>query len=385
LRTDRGAAAALSNPAPRPGRRLTVIQLLPALAGGGVERGTLEIADALVAAGHRSLVVSAGGRLVEPLTRGGSTHVALDIGRKSLATLRHVANLRALFARERPDIVHARSRLPAWLAWLALRTLPAPRPHFVTSVHGLNSPGWYSGVLTRGERVICVSGTVRDHVLAHWPDCAPRLRLVEHGIDPAHFPRLPAAADAAAEAAAGTAALPSRRLHLLLPGRGTRLKGHAAAIELLGGLVRAGTDADLRLLGAREPGRERYLDELLRQAATLGVAERVAIDPPTGAIAAAYRDSDLVLQLSRQPESFGRTVLEALSVGTPVVGWDLGGVGELLARHFPEGRVPAFSSDALLATTLRLLAGGSRPGPLQARTLAAMQGETLEVYESVAG
>ncbi len=376
-------------------RRLTVIQLLPALAGGGVERGTLETADALVAAGHRSIVVSAGGRLVAPLEHGGSTHVTLDIGRKSLATLRHVGSLRALFARERPDIVHARSRLPAWLAWLALRSLPRPGPHFITSVHGLNSPGHYSRILTRGERVICVSDTVRRHVLAHWPDAEPRLRLVENGIDPAQFPRL-----AVVGSVPGAGAMPDtgiapavapkttagkRHVRLLLPGRGTRLKGHAAAVTLLGDLVGAGVDAELRLLGAREPGREDYLAELERQADALGVHDRLYIERPVTAIAEAYRDSDLVLQLSNKHESFGRTVLEALSVGTPVIGWDQGGVGELLARHFPAGRVSPFNPAALLDTTLRLLSEGTRPGPLRARTLADAQRGTLEVYESVAG
>jgi glycosyltransferase involved in cell wall biosynthesis len=360
-------------------RRLTVMQLLPALAGGGVERSTVEIADALVAAGHRSLVVSAGGRLVADLERGGSTHVTLDIGRKSLATLRHVRTLRALFARERPDIVHARSRLPAWIAWLALRGMRAPRPHFVTSVHGLNSPGWYSGILTRGEQVICVSGTVRDHVLRHWPAAAPRLRVVENGLDPAQFPRRAPRIRADGE-----------RLRLLLPGRGTRLKGHAAAIELLAALQRAGLDTELRLLGAREPGREAYLAELEAHVAELGVADRLCIEPPIAGIAEAYAEADLVLQLSTQPESFGRTVLEALSVGVPVVGWDLGGVGELLGRHFPAGRVPPFDATALAATTIGLLeaglqGGGERPAPLAARSLAQMQQETLEVYESVAG
>lgn len=359
-------------------RPLTVMQLLPALAGGGVERSTLEIADALVAAGHRSIVVSAGGRLVAPLEAGGSTHLTLDIGRKSLATLRHVRGLRALIARERPDIVHARSRLPAWIAWLALRGLRDARPHFVTSVHGLNSPGWYSRVLTRGERVVCVSATVRDHVLAHWPDAAPRLQVIENGIDLAAFPRDD-------QERAVESRDPPRAVRLLLPGRGTRLKGHAAAIELLAALRARGLDARLRLLGAREPGRERYLDELAAQATALGVGDRVSIEPPTAAIAAAYREADLVLQLSRQPESFGRTVLEALASGTPVVGWALGGVGELLARHFPAGAVPPFDAGALRDTTLGILAAGTRPAPLQARSLAQMQRETLEVYESLAG
>jgi glycosyltransferase involved in cell wall biosynthesis len=356
-------------------RPLTVVQLLPALAGGGVERSTLEIAEALVAAGHRSLVVSAGGRLAAPLEAGGSRHVTLDIGRKSLATLRHVRTLRALFARERPDIVHARSRLPAWLAWLALRGLPADaRPRFVTSVHGLNSPGWYSSILTRGDRVVCVSRTVHDHVLRHWPRTEPaRLRIIENGIDLAQFPRR-----------ADVSRAPGP-LRLLLPGRGTRLKGHAEAIALLADLRAQGLDAVLLLLGARVPGRERYLDELMREATARGVAGFVQIEPPTDAIAAAYREADLVLQLSTQPESFGRTVLEALASGTPVCGWAHGGVGELLARHFPAGAVPAFDAAALRTTTLGLLATEVAPAPLQARTLADMQRDTLEVYASLAG
>src|SRR5688572_3583243 len=131
-----------------PGAR-TIVQLLPALESGGVERSTLEIADALVRAGHRAIVVSAGGRLVPQLTALGAEHVRLDIGRKSLATLRHVPALRQLFERERVDIVHARSRLPAWIGWRALRGMglqgmEAPRPRFVTTMHGLHSPSWYS-------------------------------------------------------------------------------------------------------------------------------------------------------------------------------------------------------------------------------------------------
>ena len=230
-------------------RRLTVVQLLPALSSGGVERSTLEIGAALAAAGHRSVVVSAGGRLVAPLEAAGSEHITLDIGRKSPASLRHVVSLRRLFARLDADIVHARSRLPAWLGWHALGTrAPGLRPHFVTTVHGLNSPGRYSGIMARGERVICVSESVRAYVLKHWPATLPaRLQVIERGIDPAQYPRQPR-----------HDAVDGRRL-LLMPGRGTRLKGHASAIELLAGVRAAGIDAWLWLPGAREPGREAYL------------------------------------------------------------------------------------------------------------------------------
>lgn len=363
-------------------RRLRVVQLLPALNAGGVERSTLEIAQALVAAGHEALVVSAGGRLVPALEAAGAEHVAIDIGRKSLLTLRHARTLRRLFAERAPDIVHARSRLPAWLGWRAIQGLPAARrPRFVTTVHGLNSPSRYSAVMTRGERVICVSETVRAYVLAHYPGTDPqRLRVIPRGIDPAAFPRQPAP-DRAARAAVAAAhpALGGEGPLLLLPGRGTRLKGHGDGIALLRALRDGGLDARLWMPGARESGRERYVAELEADAAAAGVAGALALTAPTDAIAGAYAAADLVLQLSRKPEAFGRTVLEALSVGRPVLGWAHGGVGDLLRERLPEGAVPPFDADALAARARALLA---RPPAIATMpdTLAAMQAATLAVY-----
>ncbi|MCW4454532.1 glycosyltransferase [Flavobacterium sp. MXW15] len=367
-------------------RRLTVVQLLPALHSGGVERSTLEIAAALVAAGHRAIVVSAGGRLLEPLLASGAEHLTLDIGRKSLLTLRHVGALRRLFAETGADIVHARSRLPAWLGWHALCGLPAARrPRWVTTVHGLNSPGRYSAVMAGGERVICVSRTVRDYVLRHYPGTDPaRLRVIPRGVDVAQFPRAPRP-DRQARAAVVREypALAGDGPLLLLPGRGTRLKGHAHALRLLAALHAAGVPARLWMPGAREPGREDYLAGLERQAAELGVAGSLLMSAPTARIAQAYAASDLVLQLSEKPEAFGRTVLEALSVGRPVLGWDQGGVGELLAQLQPSGAVAPFDPRALYERAQQLLA---EPPPLPARlpfTLQAMQRDTLKVYDEL--
>ena len=367
-------------------RRLTVVQLLPALESGGVERSTLEIAAALVRAGHRAVVVSAGGRLLPGLQAAGAEHVSLDIGRKSPATLRHVGALRRLFADTGADIVHARSRLPAWLGWRALRGLPEPeRPRFVTTVHGLNSPGWYSGIMTRGERVVCVSETVRDYVLAHYPRTDPRkLAVIPRGIDPAQFPRAPSPdPQARARIAAEHPELGGDGPLLLLPGRGTRLKGHADALRLLAALRAAGGDARLWLPGAREAGREAYIAELEAEAARLGIAGAVAFTAPTSRIAEAYAASDLVLQLSRKPEAFGRTVIEALSVGRPVLGWAHGGVGELLAQWQPQGAVAPFDETALITTSRALLAHPPPPLATMPHTLRAMQDATLDLYQSL--
>jgi glycosyltransferase involved in cell wall biosynthesis len=369
-------------------RRLTVVQLLPALHSGGVERSTREIASALVAAGHRAIVVSAGGRLVEPLLASGAEHLTLDIGRKSLWTLRHVRALRDLFAQTGVDIVHARSRLPAWLGLYAVRALPAEhRPHWVTTVHGLNSPGRYSAVMTSGERVICVSNTVREFVQRHYPAVpAERLQVIPRGVDIAQFPRVGRQDRRARLAvAAQHPALAGEAPLLLLPGRGTRLKGHTHALTLLAGLHASGVPARLWMPGTAEPGRERYVAELQAQARTLGVGEAVLMTAPTSRIAEAYAASDLVLQLSDKPEAFGRTVVEAISVGRPVLGWNHGGVGELLTQLQPSGAVPLGDAPALLARARQLLA---QPPALPTRipfTLQAMQRDTLQLYTTLAG
>ena len=368
-------------------RPLTVVQLLPALESGGVERSTLEIASALVRAGHRAIVVSAGGRLLPSLEAIGATHVALDIGRKSLLSLRHVATLRRLFERERADIVHARSRVPAWLARFALRGGAGDRAHFVTTVHGLNSPSPYSAVMACGERVVCVSETVRTHVLQHYPRVDPaRLRVIPRGIDPAAFPRAPLPdAAARAEAAARHPQLGGNGPLLLLPGRGTRLKGHADALALLARLRADGSDARLWMPGALDPSRARYVAELEATARTLGIADAVAVTAPIAAMPLAYAASDLVLQLSRKPEAFGRTVLEAIASGRPVAGWDHGGVGEQLAEWWPRGAVAAFDEAALAANVAGQLARRAAPAVTMPDTLRAMQEATLSLYVELAG
>jgi glycosyltransferase involved in cell wall biosynthesis len=364
-------------------RRLTVVQLLPALEAGGVERSTLEIADALVRAGHRAVVVSAGGRLLPQLQALGAEHVLLPIGRKSPLVLRHLPALRRVL--RGADIVHARSRLPAWLGWMALRGIHAGRPHFVTTAHGLNSPSRYSAIMTRGERVVCVSRTVRDYLLRHYPKVDPaRLVVVPRGIDPAAFPPAPLPDRAArAQVAALHPQLGGDGPLLLLPGRGTRLKGHADAIGLLAALRAEGADARLWMPGALQAGREDYVTELSGLARAAGVEAMLAMTAPTAAIAQAYAACDLVLQLSRKPEAFGRTVVEALAVGRPVLGWAHGGVGELLAELQPAGAVAPFDAGQLAARACALLAAPPSPPAAMPYTLQAMQEATLTLYRTM--
>src|SRR5690349_3627946 len=364
-------------------RRLVVVQLIPALNAGGAERSTLEVGRALVAAGHRSIVVSAGGRLVAQLEAEGSEHISLDIGTKTPRTLFRLGALRRRLRELQPDIVHARSRLPAWLGWWALKGM-TPRPHFVTTVHGLNSPGMYSGIMLRGERVIAVSQTMRDYVLSHYPWLDPaRVKVIPRGIDPEAFPYGHRPDDAWQKAFFAEYPQLAGAPLLTLPGRGTRLKGHHEAIELVAELKRRGIEARLLLLGVIEPGREAYVEELRQLIRERGVEAQVVLTAPRNDVRDIYAVSALILQLSTKPESFGRTVVEALSLCRPVLGYAHGGVGELLAELYPAGRVPLGDRERLVERAAELLRVAPPISPLQSYRLSDMQQSTLALYDEV--
>lgn len=366
-------------------RAMTVVQLVPALHAGGAERSTLEIARALVAAGHRSVVISAGGRMVERLQAQGSEHVTLDIGRKSLGTLFKVKTLREILRDIHPDVVHARSRLPAWVGRQALRGLQ-PKPHFVTTAHGLHSPGWYSGVMVSGERVIVVSQSVRDFVFRHYPWLDPtHLRVIPRGVDTDAFPYGYRPDDAWTERFFAEFPQLADAPLLTLPARGTRLKGHHDAIKLVTALRARGIDTRLLLLGVIEPGREEYVKELTALIDKLGVADAVVMTPTRDDVRDVLGISTLVLQLSNKPESFGRTVVEALAMCRPVLGYAHGGVGELLSELYPPGRVPPGDHERLVERAAELLRLAPPIPPLTSYRLCDMQDATLAVYRDVVG
>jgi len=365
-------------------RPLVACQVLPALEGGGVERGTLELAQALIKQGHESIVVSAGGRLAKTLVRQGSRHYALPIGKKSLTTLRCIYPLRRILKTEGVDILHVRSRLPAWITRWALMGLPSgQRPHLVSTVHGLYSVSGYSAVMTRAERVIAVSETVRDYLLKHYPKLYSNLiRVIHRGIDPNAFPlgyqpthdwllrwyrRFP---------------MLEGRPVILLPGRLSRIKGHDDFIQLMARLQAAGSNAIGLIVGGYDPRRQGYIDELQKSIRTLAL-ENIVFAGQQDDMREIYATSELVLSLSSKPEAFGRTVIEALSIGKPVIGYDHGGVGETLRLAFPQGRVPLGDVDELTNRVLDFL---GRPPIIDSPppfTLRDMTDKTIALYRDL--
>ncbi|MFN3545078.1 MAG: glycosyltransferase [Thiobacillus sp.] len=367
-------------------RKLTVLQVLPALQSGGVERGTLEVAQALVERGHRALVMSGGGRLVAPLVASGAEHFEWPIGRKSLKTLLLVGRLRRFLIEHKVDIVHARSRVPAWIVYLAWRGMdPATRPRFVTTVHGMYGVNRYSRIMTRGEAVIAVSDTVRDYILANYPDCpAERILVIHRGVDDAAYPygwKPDAAWQQAFFAEFPNAA--GKRI-LTLPGRITRLKGHEDFIELISHLKQQGLPVHGLIVGGASASKQRYLKFLHARARSLGLEQDISFTGQRDDLKNILAISNLVLSLSTQPESFGRTTLEALRLGVPTAGYDHGGVGEILRAIYPAGLLRMTDTDASRARIADLLQRPLPVGSGDRYPLRDMVSRTLELYEQLA-
>lgn len=364
-------------------RRLTVVQILPAMQSGGVERGTVEVGAELVRRGHRAIVISAGGRMVHDLARHKVEHVTWKVGAKSLATLRFIRKLRKFLRDEQVDVLHARSRLPAWIAWRAWRGMnPRNRPRFVTTVHGFYSVSRYSAIMTRGERVIAVSEAVRRYVLDNYPQLDPtHISVIPRGVDSKLYPH-------------GYRPTPSwsqswfqRYPHLLdsfvltLPGRLTRLKGHEQFIELIARLLERQLPVQGLIVGGEDPRRLKYAESLHRLVRVRGLEGHITFTGERSDIREIFASSNLVLSLSQQPESFGRTVLEALALGVPVIGYDHGGVGEILAELFPAGRVAMGDVDELTKRVEHFLHKTPPIPNSNPFTLQRMLDDTLALYE----
>ena len=343
------------------------------------------MAKALVEAGHRSLVISAGGRLLPALLESGAQHIDWPIGRKSPFTLRLVSRLRRLLVAEGVDILHARSRLPAWIAWLAWRGMdPATRPRFVTTVHGLNSVNAYSAVMTKGERVIAVSEYAREYVLRHYPGLdAGRVVVIPRGVDVHDYTPDFRADDGWLAGWRQQYPALEQRYVITLPGRVSRRKGGLQLVSIVAGLQAQGIPAHGLLVGELPAANSSLARELRTAVVAAGLTDSITLTGFREDVREIMSVSDVVLSLSLHPESFGRIVNEALALGVPVAGYAHGGVGEQLARHFTAGQVPPGDAVAMAD----LLNAWSLTPPcmqdVQVYKLQAMLDSTLSLYRDL--
>ncbi len=366
-----------------------VLQVLPSLVTGGVERGTVEIARAITEAEATALVASAGGPLVHQIERCGGIHITLPLTTKSPRGIwRNAAALETLIRERKVSLVHARSRAPAWSAWIACQRTGVP---FVTTYHGTYSESFplkrhYNAVMARGRIVIAASHFIADLITARHHLDPARIRVIPRGVDPAVFDPALVTGKRVAKLAAEWR-LPDGVRTVVLPGRLTSWKGHSVLLDAIARLNRP--DVMCVFVGSHQ-GRHAYATKLENQARALGIADRVRLVGQCEDMPAALALSDVVVHASIQAEAFGRVVIEAQAMGRPVIAADLGGPVETV-RHGETGwRVKPNDPDALaaaIAVALDLdpeerMALGER-ARASVPTVRAMQDATLDVYEAV--
>lgn len=377
------------------GRLATVLQVLPALgAGGGVERGTVEIAGAVVEAGGRAIVASSGGPLVHDLSRVGAEHVELPLQSKNPITMwRNIERLAEFIRAEKVDIVHARSRAPAWSAWAATKRTGS---HFVTTFHGTYGASnhlkrVYNSVMTRGERVIAISQFIAGHVRQLYGVPSGKIKVIHRGVDLERFDPAKVSAQRVVNLAADWM-LPDGVPVIMLPGRLTRWKGQPVVIDALSKLKHR----DIRcLLVGGDQGREDYRAELEAMIARRDLNEVVRLVDHCDDMPAAYMLTDVVISASTDPEAFGRVIAEAQALGRPVIATDHGGAKETVIPGVTGWLVPPGDADALAAAIDKVLsldsaarstlAGKAIANVRDNFSKASMCAKTLDVYDEVLG
>ncbi|GGK08697.1 glycosyl transferase [Alloalcanivorax dieselolei] len=331
------------------------MQVLPALNSGGVERGTVEFARELVRQGHESWVLSNGGAMVAQLEEQGSRHATLPVHRKSLWSLLQIRPVRQLLRELAPDVVHVRSRLPAWLVWLAWRKLPpARRPALVSTFHGLYSVNRYSAIMARPPHVIAISEGVNQYIREHYRVDPARITVIPRGVDVERFS--PAEPDRRwlRQLYASYPHFQGKRL-ILMPGRLSRWKGQETFLEVMRQLVQQVPDVHGVIVGGAEPDKQHYRTELENKALSMGLAPHVTLVGRRADMVQFYRLAEMVCHLSSKPEPFGRVITEALSTGCKVVGFERGGAAEILSACFPDGLVTEDDVPAVVARIVQLL------------------------------
>jgi glycosyltransferase involved in cell wall biosynthesis len=352
---------------------MTIVQLLPELNVGGVEQGVMDSARGYVARGHTSIVISHGGRLVGRLVREGTIHHALPVHRKNLATaLAMIPKVARILRASHADIVHARSRVPAWIGHYAARRARVP---FVTTVHGFYSPHFFSRIMVRGERVIAVSRAVAEYAKASLNADPERLRVVERGTDPARY-ALDWPPERIAEFRKSLGIAAGAPVAAII-GRITRLKGHPVFLDAVAELAPRLPDIFGLVVGAPPEGRS-YVEELRAQAGRLGIAQKIVFTGARGDVPEVLQASDVLVSCSTQPESFGRTLIEAMASARPVVATAHGGALDVVDDGVTGLLVPPERPDLLADALHRLLSA-----PDRGRTMGAAGRERVKAHFTV--
>ncbi|MDX2027021.1 MAG: glycosyltransferase family 4 protein [Alphaproteobacteria bacterium] len=308
---------------------ITVLQIIPNLGAGGAEQACVDMTAALKSAGHRPIVVSAGGQRVVDIEKAGGWHIQRSVNSKNPITmLINALWLANLIGEENIDILHARSRAPAWSAWWASRMTGCA---FMTTFHAaykFSNPlkKFYNSVMAKGHRIVAISQFIGQHIQESYSVSADKIRVISRGISLDKFTPGDVTEERKTKIQQGWDVAPDQPV-ILLPSRLSPIKGQRVFIEAMSLLPSSLKQVAAVILGD-DQGRTGYKRELKNLITARGLQGRVHIVTHCHDMPAAYASCALVVAPSLVPEGFGRVPIEAMAMGVPVIATNIGGYQE---------------------------------------------------------
>ncbi|MDD5347077.1 MAG: GT4 family glycosyltransferase PelF [Candidatus Omnitrophica bacterium] len=320
---------------------MNVLQIVPELHVGGVERGTVDLARCLVQAGHKAVVVSNGGDLVRELEAAGAVHYQLPVHKKSLVNIiRMAGELAAIIRKEEIDIVHARSRAPAWSAYFACRRT---KRVFITTCHGYYKKHPFSFVMGWGKRVIVLSNVIARHMIEDFGVPYERIRLIPRSVDLSRFKYT--APDKK----------PGKVFDVGIIGRLTPLKGHPDFIKAMARVYRQNPSIKLWIVGDAPSSKDAYKEQLRLLVRRMGLEPVTQFLGNQKDIPGVLSHLDLLVMATTTQEAFGRVIIEAQACGVPVVATAVGGVIDIIENDRTGIIVPPQDPGAMAEAIMRVM------------------------------
>ena len=308
---------------------MRIVQVIPELNEGGVERGVVELNREYVKLGIESYIISNGGKLVNQITQDGGNHITFDVCSKNIFTsFSRVSKLKKILIEIKPDIIHVRSRVPAWLVYFANKTLNIK---VVSTVHGFNSVGFYSSIMQKADAVICVSNSIKEYIQKHYQTSENKITVIARGIDLELFN--PKNID--------NSFIENFKIEFDLKdkfiissvGRVTQLKDYETFIKAILLAKKEIPNVKALIVGGVRSDKEDYLNSLKNLIKELNLEENIIFTGSQSKIEQIYALSDVIVSSSKKPESFGRAVAEAICMNKPVIATNHGGVKDIIIEN----------------------------------------------------
>ena len=333
---------------------MRIVQVIPELNEGGVERGVVELNREFVKKGIESFVISAGGKLENQINLDGGNHIKFDVCSKNIFTVfRRVKGLKKILKEIKPDIIHVRSRVPAWLVYFTNKRLNIK---VVSTVHGFNSVGFYSSIMQKADAVICVSNSIKEYIQKHYQTSENKITVIPRGIDLELFN--PKNIDETFIENFKKEFNLKDKFVVSSVGRVTQLKDYETFIKAISLVKKEIPNIVGLIVGGVRSDKEDYLNSLKSLIKQLDLEENIICTGSQSRIEQIYALSDVVISSSKKPESFGRAVAEAICMNKPVIATNHGGVKDIIIENengffFEVGNDKELADNILKSRTLK--------------------------------